>query len=66
MDIQDTLQNRCEQERSNIRAAFDIFILELEQINSERGLLLQEATHAFEERAANKFRSNISKLLDND
>lgn len=64
MTIQHTMIRRCAEERENIRTAFDVFINELEQINSERGLLLQEATQAFELAAANKFRSNISQLLD--
>lgn len=64
MTIQDIARTRCVQERNTVRFAFDTFVAELEQINTERGLLLQESTRAFEAKAANKFRSNISQLLD--
>lgn len=63
MIIDDVTNKECVDERTYIRLAYQSFITELEYINTERGLLLQEATHALESAAAEKLRKQIREQL---
>lgn len=59
MSIHVVTEEECANEQTNIQFAYQAFMAELEFINQERGLLLQEATHALEEAAADKLRQQI-------
>lgn len=60
MTVLDITRNKeCLDERARVRLAYESFVSELEYINEERGLLLQEATRALEESAAEKLRTQI-------
>lgn len=59
MIIDDVTNEECREERTHIQLAYHSFVMELEYINAERGLLLQEATHALEEAAAEKLRQHL-------
>lgn len=64
MIIDDVTHEKCIDERAYIQIAYQTFVLELEYINNERGLLLQEATRALEEAAAEKLRRQIRTQLN--
>ncbi len=63
MIINDVTNKECVDERMRIQLAYQSFVLELECINRERGLLLQEATRALEEAAAEKLRTHVRTQL---
>ncbi|GEM_PF-6417381 len=59
MSIHNVTREECITEGVNIQLAYQFFMSELEYINTERGLLLQEATRMLEEAAAEKLRRRI-------
>ena len=63
MTVNDIARKECIREQSHIELIYQSFVLELEYINQERGLLLQEATRSLEEAAAEKLRGQIRAEL---
>ena len=56
----------CDKAREDVRVAYVTFFSELEEITHSHGLLLQEATRSFEEKAAEKLRTQLTKSFTHE